>query len=120
MSAEQLDVVIEQGATFGQLWQILNKDLTAATYSFEAKFRTSHAATSTVLTLTSTPSPSVTLIVTKSGNHTHLTADVPFATTAALTAPSSGVYDIEYVNSATGIKVRAFEGSYYITPEATR
>lgn len=116
MSAEQLDVVIEQGATFAQLWEIQNKDLTAG-YTFEAKFRTSHPATSAVLTLTSTGG---TLVITKSGNHTHCTASVVPATTAALEAPSNGVYDIEYTQTSTGIKVRAFEGSYYITPEATR
>ena len=119
MSAEQIDVVIEQGATFGEVWQVLNKDLTSG-YTFEAKFRTSHAASSAVLTLTSTPSPTVTLIVTKSGNHTHLTADVPYASTAALSAPSNGVYDIEQTQTSTGIRTRIFEGSYYITPEATR
>lgn len=117
MSAEQLDVVIEQGATFAQLWEIQNKDLTSG-YTFEAKFRTSHAATATVLTLTN--SGGSTLLISKSGSHTHVTSDVAFATTAALTAPSNGVYDLEYTQTSTGIKTRAFEGSYYITPEATR
>lgn len=116
MSAEQLDVVIEQGATFAQLWEIQNKDLTSG-YTFEAKFRTSHAATGTVLSLTSAGG---TLVITKSGSHTHCTASVVPATTAAIDAPSNGVYDIEYTQTSTGIKVRAFEGSYYITPEATR
>jgi len=116
MSAEQLDVVIEQGATFAQLWQILDKDLTAG-YTFAATFRTGHAASGTVLALTSAGG---TLVITKSGNHTHCTANVTPATTEALSAPSSGVYDIEYTQTSTGIKVRAVEGSYYITPEATR
>lgn len=116
MSAEQLDVVIEQGATFAQLWQILDKDLTTG-YTWAATFRTSHAAAGTVLSLTSAGG---TLVITKSGSHTHCTASVAHATTAALDAPSNGVYDIEYTQTSTGIKVRAFEGSYYITPEATR
>lgn len=116
MSAEQLDVVIEQGATFAQLWQIWNKDLTSG-YTFQAKFRTSHAATATVLSLTSAGG---TLVITKSGSHTHCTASVVPATTAALDAPSNGVYDIEYTQTSTGIVTRAFEGSYYVTPEATK
>lgn len=116
MSAEQLDVVIEQGATFAQLWQILDNDLTTG-YTWAATFRTSHAATGTALALTSAGG---TLVITKSGNHTHCTASVVPATTAALDAPSNGVYDIEYTQTSTGIKVRAFEGSYYITPEATK
>jgi len=117
MSAEQLDVVIEQGATFSQLWEIQNKDLTSG-YTFEAKFRTSHGASGTVLTLSN--SGAASLIVTKSGSHTHVTADVAPVSTALLSAPSNGVYDIEYLNTGSGVKVRAFEGSYYITPEATR
>lgn len=116
MSAEQLDVVIEQGATFSQLWEIQNKDLT--TYTFTAQFRTSHAATSTVFTLTN--SGAATLIVQKVGSHTHVTADLGFAATAALTAPMQGVYDIEYTNAGGSVRTRAFEGSFYITPEATR
>lgn len=117
MSAEQLDVVIEQGATFAHMWEIQNKDLTSG-YTFEAKFRTSHAATSAVLTLTNSGGSS--LIVSKSGNHTHVTADLSFTATAALTAPSNGVYDLEYTQTSTQVRTRAFEGSYYVTPEATR
>lgn len=116
MAASQLDVVIEQGATFAEVWQILNKDLTTG-YTWSAKFRPQHASSTTVLSLTSAGG---TLVVTKSGNHTHVTASVNPTTTAALTAPSRGVYDIEYTETATGIVTRAVEGSYYITPEATR
>lgn len=115
MSAEQLDIVIEQGATFAQLWQVLDKDLTSG-YTFAAKLRPQHSSTTTVLSLTSP----TTLVVTKSGNHTHVTASVSATSTAALTAPSRGVYDLEYTQTSTGIVTRAFEGSYYITPEATR
>lgn len=116
MSATQLDVIIEQGANFVELWQILEKDLTIG-YTFAAKFRPQHSSSTTLLSLTSAGG---TLVVTKSGNHTHVTANVTAATTAALTAPARGVYDIEYTQTSTGIVTRAFEGSYYITPEATR
>lgn len=116
MAAEQLDIVIEQGTNMTQLWQVLNVDLTAG-YTVAAKLRPQHASLTTVLSLTSAGG---TLVVTKSGSHTHITASVPAATTAALAAPSRGVYDIEYTETATGIVTRAVEGSYYITPEATR
>ena len=46
--------------------------------------------------------------------------NVASATTAGLTAPSQGVYDIEYTQTSTGAVTRAFEGSYYVTPEATK
>ena len=42
------------------------------------------------------------------------------ASTAALTAPAYGVYDIEVQAVATGVVTRAFEGTFYITPEVTR
>lgn len=113
MSAEQLDVVIEQGTSFTQLWQVLDVDLTVAT-AVRAQFRGSHQSQSTVLSLVSP----ATLTVVKSGNHSHVTANVSATTTAALTAPARGVYDLEYV--LAGVTVRAFEGSFYVTPEATK
>ena len=115
MSAEQVDIVIEQGATFAHLWEILEKDLTSG-YTFAAKLRPQHLSTTTVLSLTSP----TTLVVTKSGSHTHVTASVSATSTAALNAPSRGIYDLEYTETSTGIVTRAFEGSYYITPEATK
>lgn len=113
MSAEQLDVIIEQGATFAHLWNVLDVDLTVAT-AVRAQFRGTHQNPSTVLSLVSP----TTLTVTKVGNHSHVTADVSATTTAALVAPARGVYDLEYV--LAGVTVRAFEGSYYVTPEATK
>ena len=115
MAASQLDVIIEQGSTFTQLWQILDIDLVAAGATAQAKFRPSHASGTTVLTLSTANG---TLTLAKSGNHTHATANVADETTALLTAPSGGVYDLEYTIS--GAVTRAFEGSYYVTPEATR
>ncbi len=115
MAAAQLDVIIEQGSTFTQLWEILDIDLVAQGATVAAKFRTSHAASGTVLSLTSAGG---TLTVAKSGNHTHVTAAVTDEATAVLTAPSNGAYDLEY--SIGGAVTRAFEGSYYVTPEATK
>ena len=112
MSAAQLDVIIEQGSDFVQLWEIQNKDLSSG-YTFAAKFRTMHAAPTAILSLT-------TFTVAKSGNHTHVTCRVPAATTTTLTAPTMGVYDLEATQTSTGYVSREFEGSYYITPEATK
>lgn len=112
MSAAQLDVIIEQGSDFVQLWEIQNRDLSSG-YTFAAKFRTMHAAPTAIISLTS-------FTVAKSGNHTHVTCRVPAATTAAIAAPGMGVYDLEATQTSTGYVSREFEGSYYITPEATR
>jgi hypothetical protein len=40
--------------------------------------------------------------------------------TTALPAPSSGVYDVEYVSGSGLVITRILEGSYRITPEVTR
>jgi hypothetical protein len=110
--AQQLDVIIEQGANFVQTWQIDNKQL-ATGYSFLAKFRPQHASTTTVLTIN-------TFTAVHSGQHTNLSCNVSASTTDDLPAPSQGVYDIEYTQTSTGAVTRAFEGTYYVTPEATK
>ena len=115
MALVQQDVIIEQGATMQTLWEIQNKDLTTG-YTFSAKFRSSHTATTASITLSSP----TTLVVTREGSHTHVTANYSAALTAAISAPSNGVYDLEYTQTSTGVVTRAAEGSFYVTPEATR
>ena len=115
MALVQQDVIIEQGATFQQLWEIPNKDLTVG-YTFAAKFRSSHSS-STVLFSLSSPT---TLTVAKVGAHTHVTANYAASLTQNFGAPSDGVYDLEYTQTSTSVVTRAAEGSYYVTPEANR
>lgn len=114
MTAAQQDVIIEQGTTFTHRWEILDVDLVALGATCSAKFRPSHASATTTVTLASP----TTLTIAKSGNHTHVTAALSATSTALLTAPQRGVYDLEYTAGAT--VTRAFEGSFYVTPEATR
>ena len=111
MSATQLDLIIDQGTTFVQLFEILDRDL-STNHSFAMKVRKSHAG-DVVLTVS-------TFTVAKSGNHTHVTATVSSVTTAALSAPMSCVYDLEATNTVTSVVTREFEGSAFVTPEATR
>lgn len=111
MAATQTDLIIDQGATFVHLFEILDKDMTVG-YTFAMKVRRSHAG-DVVLSVT-------TFAVAKSGNHTHVTVTVSAVTTAALAAPMSCVYDLESTNTATSAVVREFEGSAFVTPEATR
>lgn len=115
MSAEQTDVVLEQGSTFAYVWQILSKDLTTG-YTWAGTIRTQHAGGIIV----SMSSAAGTLVVTKSGSHTHVTANLSSAATAAYAAPAMHVYDLEYTHTASGVVTRAVEGSIFVTPEATR
>lgn len=110
--AARYDITIEQGATFTFDLQVNSIDLTA--YTVRMQGRTSHAATTTVFSLTNASGISVT----HSGGHSHIIPLISAATTAGLTAPLAGVYDIEYESG--GVVTRILEGSFYITPEVTR
>jgi ABC-type uncharacterized transport system fused permease/ATPase subunit len=107
----QQDILIEQGATMDVLWD-LNKDLSTG-YTFAMKLRGQHGSSSVVLSVT-------TFSVAKVGSNTHVIPTVSHSTTAALAAPSMGVYDLEATKTSDGSVTREAEGSYYITPEATR
>lgn len=117
MTASQIDFAIEQGTTLAYVFQVLNKDLTTG-YTWSAKGRYNHGVTTTVFTTSGTANAAIS--AAKSGNHTHATLAMTAAQTAALDAPGYGVYDIEYTETATGTVTRAFEGTFYITPEVTR
>jgi hypothetical protein len=49
-----------------------------------------------------------------------ITVSLTATQTTALTAPSNGVYDVEYVSSSGTVVTRILEGTYTITPEVTR
>lgn len=110
--AARYDITIEQGATFTFDLQVNDTNLTG--YTVRMQGRTSHAATSTVFSLTNASG----ITVTHSGNHSHIVPLISAATTAGFTAPLAGVYDIEYETG--GVVTRILEGSFYITPEVTR
>ena len=112
MSATAEDIIIEQGVTWTYTWTVLNKQMETG-YTFAAKFRGQHSSTGTILSVTN-------FVATHDGNHTDLTLTLTAAQTGALAAPYLGVYDIEYTQTSTQAVTRAFEGSFYVTPEATR
>lgn len=112
MSAQQQDILIEQGSTQTILWEIENKSLDVG-YTFAAKLRPQHASASVILSITS-------FTAAKVGPHTHVTTIIPKATTEALSAPYMGVYDLESTKTSDGSVTREVEGSFYVTPEATR
>jgi len=111
--AARYDITIEQGATFTFDLEVQNINLT--TYTVRMQGRTSHAAATTVFSLTNASG----ITVTHSGSgHSHIVPLISAATTAGFTAPLAGVYDIEY--ESAGVVTRILEGSFYITPEVTR
>lgn len=110
--AARYDIIIEQGATWTFDLQVNSINLT--TYTVRMQGRASHAATTTVFSLTNTNG----ITVTQQGQHSHIVPLLSAATTAAMAAPQSGVYDIEYESG--GVVTRVLEGSFIVTPEVCR
>ena len=110
------DIIIEQGATFVFDLQVNDINLTSG-YTARMQGRASHAATSTVFSLTTENSG---LALTHQGNHSHITATIGATATALLTAPMHGVFDIEYQQTSSGTVTRILQGSFFVTPEVSR
>jgi hypothetical protein len=108
--AGNYDIVIEQGATFSLAITVTGIDLT--TYTARGQGRTTHASGDKAFTLS-------TAIAYSLPNST-ITVSLTATQTTALTAPSNGVYDVEYVSSSGTVVTRILEGTYTITPEVTR
>ena len=102
------DIVIEQGATFEKVFTIESTNLSS--YAARAQGRTSHASGTIAITFTA--------VIAYSSPNSTITLSLTATQTAALTAPSCGVFDVEAFVGATVI--REVEGSYTVTPEVTR
>lgn len=113
MSA-QYDFVIRQGATLTFTITLTGVNLTGATVSMQG--RASHAASTAVLSSTG-GSPNVSIAVT-AGTNSVVTVSMSASATAALTAPSYGVWDIQ--DDIAGVVTRRVEGTFYVTAEVTR
>lgn len=114
--AARYDITIEQGATFTFDLEVQSINLTSG-YTVRMQGRTSHAASTTVFSLTNTSG--ITLTHSGSG-HSHIIPVISATDTANIAAPMSGVYDIEYQETSTGIVTRILEGMFFVTPEVTR
>jgi len=106
--AEIYDITIDQGATFSLSFIVENTNIAA--YAARAQGRSTHDSATIAITFTASisyasPNSTVTLSLTSTQ-------------TAALTAPSYGVYDVEYFLSPT--VVRLVQGKYTVSPEVTR
>lgn len=110
------DIIIQQGATFTMDVEVQSINLTSG-YAVRMKGRPSHASSTTTFSLTD--GSGITLSHSGQG-HSHIVPLIAATATAAMTAPMAGVYDLEYEHLASGVVTRILEGSFYVTPEATR
>lgn len=112
----RFDITINQGATFEL--SITWKDsagtaINLTGYSARMQVRETYSSTSSILSLTSGSG------ITLGGAAGTIAILISATTTAALTAPFSGVYDLELV-SAGGVVTRLLQGAATVSPEVTR
>lgn len=110
------DLTIEQGATFSLVveWQDPAGDPIDLTgYSAAMQIRRTYGAP--VLVSIASAGGAGIAIDAALGK---LTLTIAATTTAALAAPSQGVYDLEVASGGT--VYRLLEGKVFVTPEATR
>lgn len=112
----RFDITINQGATFELT--VTWKDSTGAAinltgYSARMQVRETYSSSSTIVSLTNGSG------ITLGGAAGTIAILISATTTAALTAPFSGVYDLELV-SAGGVVTRLLQGAATVTPEVTR
>jgi len=110
------NITINQGATFELT--ITWKDSTGAAinltgYGARMQVRETYSSTSSIVSLTNGSG------ITLGGSAGTIAIVISATTTAALTAPFSGVYDLELV-SAGGVVTRLLQGAATVSPEVTR
>ena len=111
-------LTIQQGATFSL--NVNYKDANGSTidlssgYTARMQGRTSHAASSTVFSLTNGGG------ITLGSSDPNVVISIAATATDDFTAPSSGVYDLEIVKTSSSEVFRILEGRFEITPEVSR
>lgn len=116
MTATTQDLTIEQGATFDDTWTWTDSNgdpVNLTGYTARAQVRSQVTSSSTVVSVTSGNG------LTLGGVAGTIRMQLSAATTAALTAPFSGVWDLE-VESSGGVVTRLFSGTVTVTAEVTR
>ena len=116
MSAGLYTLTIEQGATLSLV--LTYKDsagnlVNLTGYTARMMLRSSFTAASNILSLTTENSR-----IALGGAAGTITLTISATDTAALSAPQSGVYDLELVSGST--VTRLIQGTFTVTPEATR
>jgi hypothetical protein len=110
------NITINQGATFELT--ITWKDsagtaINLSGYTARMQVRETYASTSPIVSLTNGAG------ITLGGAAGTIAIVISATTTTALTAPFSGVYDLE-IQSAAGVVTRLIQGSATVTAEVTR
>lgn len=83
-------------------------------YTARMMGRATHDASATIFSLTSSSG------ITLAGSDPNITITIAATATDDFDAPSSGVYDLELVTTASGVVERILEGAFKVTPEVTR
>jgi hypothetical protein len=112
----RFDITINQGATYELTVTWKDSAGTAINltgYSARMQVRETYSSTSTIVSLTNGSG------ITLGGAAGTIAIAISATTTAALTAPFSGVYDLELV-SAGGVVTRLLQGAATVSPEVTR
>jgi hypothetical protein len=110
------DLEIKQGATLSLTATWKDSSGTAVNltgYTARMQVRATYDSSSTILSLTSSSG------ITLGGSAGTIAITASATTTAALTAPWSGVWDLELV-SGGGEVTRLLEGAATVSPEVTR
>ena len=116
-------MTIDQGATFTLALNALDSDDSqrnlASGYVFKMQGRPSFSSATVVFVVDSSDLASgVTMAF--SDTDPNITFTFSAAYTAALSAPQTGVYDMELTTSSSGLVERLIQGTFEITPEATK
>lgn len=116
MAAANYTLGIEQGSTLSLLltWKDSNGTAVNLTgYTARMSLKSSFTSTTTILSLTTSNGR-----ITLGGSAGTIQLTVSATDTAALTAPQTGVYDLELV-SGSSVVTRLIQGTFSITPEVT-
>lgn len=116
MPAKQLDITIEQGATFvmNLTWKSAGSPVDLTGYTAKMQARWSYSDATPLVTFT-TADNTITL-----GGALGTISVSGMATITGLTKPRTGVYDLELTETATGKVTRLLQGAAHISPEVTK
>jgi hypothetical protein len=126
MIAGIYNILIEQGATFYRLIDVMEPDVLDPTifepfdltgYTARMQIRRTVDSSTPMLSLTS-PTVSGNGITVQDGANNALSINITNTMTSALT--SSGVYDLEIIKTSTGFVSRLLQGTVTLSLEVTR
>ena len=122
-SATGNHMTIDQGATFTLAINALASNGSqrnlASGFLFKMQGRPAFSSSTVVFVVNSADLASG-VTVAFSATDPNITFTFSAAFTAALSAPQSGVYDMELTTSSSGLVERLIQGTFEVTPEATK